>query len=188
MARRAGLAFAAVLLLAGCFSAQPPQPLDTAKLPAIRLNVQSVETASKAQYASDLNFIARRRSEQLANDALGYLHERVQAAGGTEFARATVVEASLIDRARAKTGGMLSLEPGREMVGVLALRLVVVDGFGIEGASATARVQIIRPLSDSAGVETKDAAARQLANDLVQQAGAELEKSARQNLGSYLAP
>ena len=188
MARLAALATAATLLLAACSSTEPPPPIEAAQLPAIRLAVQSVEAAGKVTYPTDMNFIARRRSEQLAGDALAFLRERVQATGGTEFARATVEEASLTERPRAKTGGIFSMEPGREMVGVLALKLAVVDGFGIEGATASTRVQIIRPFSERAGVEAKDAAARQLANDLLKQAGTELETSARQNLGSYLTP
>jgi hypothetical protein len=181
---------AALLLLVAagaCSSTPEPPPLNVAQLPAIRLAVQSVEVENRAQQPANMNFIARRRSEQLAADAQIYLRERVQAAGGSEFARATVEEASLIERARATSGGTFSTEPSWEMVGVLAIKVAVVDGLGIENAFATSRVQIARALSPRTSVESKDNFARQLTNDLLAATSRELDKSVQQNLSSYHA-
>lgn len=188
MARMVAPALTALLLLAGCTTAEEPPQLDTAQLPSIRLAVQGVEVESRAQQPPNMNFIGRRRSEQLATAAQDYLRGQVQAAGGADFARATVEEASLIERARETSGGMLSTEPSWEMAGALAMRIAVVDGLGIENGFASSRVQISRSLSPRAGVETKDNFARQLINDLVSAGSRELVRSVDQNLASHRAP
>lgn len=186
MARLAATATTALLLLAACASPPEAPPLNVAELPAVRLSVQSVEVESRAPVPADVNFIERRRSEQLAADAQAYLRDRVQAVGGTEFARATVEEASLVERDRPDAGGLFSGQPDREMVGVLAVKVAVVDGLGIESAFASSRVQISRGLPARAGVEAEDAFARQLTNDLLAATSRELERSVEQNLGNYL--
>jgi hypothetical protein len=188
MARPGGPALLALLLLGACGSSEPPPVLDLAQLPAIRLNAQAVEFENRAQVPANINFIGRRWSQQLAGDAESYLRARVQAAGGSEFARATVEEATLIERARETSGGLLSTEPTWELVGALASRVAVVDGLGIENGFATARVEIRRSISERASVETKDLAVRELSRDLVAAMSRELDKSVRQNLASYHAP
>ena len=190
MARRlavSGSTAATLLLLAACTPTEPPPPLDVAQLPPIRLAVQTVEVESRAQYPANMNFIGRRRSEQLAADAQAFLRARVEAAGGSDFARATVEEASLIERARPTEGGILSTEPTWEMAGVLAVKVAVVDGLGIENGSASARVQIARSLSPRTSVESKDNFARQLTNDLIAAASRDLRSSVEQNLSTHAA-
>lgn len=186
----AASAATALALLAGCSSTGEPPPLEVARLPAVRLKVRGVEVPDAGPpLPASMNFIGRRRSERLAGDARAYLRERVQATGdGTEFGRATVEEASLIERPRATSGGMFSTEPTWEMVGTLAVRVAVVDGLGVEGASASSRVQLSRALSARTGVESKDNFARLLTNDLLAATGRELQRSVAQNLPGYLAP
>jgi hypothetical protein len=191
MARRlavSGSTAAAFLLLAACTPTEPPPPLDVAQLPPIRLAVQTVEVESRAQHPANMNFIGRRRSEQLAADAQQYLRSRVEATGGADFARATVEEASLIERARPTEGGIFSTEPTWEMAGVLAVKVAVVDGLGIENGSASARVQIARSLSPRTSVESKDNFAHQLTNDLIAAASRDLRASVEQNLGTHAGP
>lgn len=185
---RLAVAAAALLLASACAPTEETPPLELAQLPEIRLNVQSVEVASQAQLPATMNFIARRRSEQLAAEAQAYLRSRVLAAGGTDFARATVEEATLIERAREISGGLLSTEPDWEMAGVLALKVAVVDGLGVENGFASSRVQINRSISSRASVEAKDTFARQLINDLVTAGSRELSRSVDQNLAAHRAP
>ena len=101
MAWRLVPAAAIMLLAAACTptSIKDPGAFDAGQYPPIRLTVASIEVASAAQYPADLNFIARRRSEQLAQDAQAFLRSRLVAAGGADFARATVEEATLIEGA-----------------------------------------------------------------------------------------
>jgi hypothetical protein len=191
MAWRPARSAALVLLLAAA-SCSPSggerPPLDAAAMPQIRLGVQSIEVESRAQYPANMNFIARRRSEQLAQEAQAFLRSRLQAAGGTEFARATVEEASIVERARPTQGGVLSTEPTWEMAGVLGTKVAVLDGLGIEDGYASSRVEITRSLSPRTSIEGKDNFTRTLINDLVEANGRELEQSIAQNLAARRAP
>jgi hypothetical protein len=191
MAWRPAARSAALILLlpaASCSPGEEPPPLDAAAMPPIRLGVQSIDVESRAQYPANMNFVARRRSEQLAQDAQAFLRSRLQAAGGTEFARATVEEASIVERARPTQGGVLSTEPTWEMVGVLGTKVAVLDGLGIEDGYASSRVKIARSLSPRTSVEGKDNFTRALINDLVEANGRELEQSIAQNLADRQAP
>jgi hypothetical protein len=192
MASRSARSVALILLLgaAACSpgAEEPPPPLDVAAMPPIRLGVQAIDVESRAQYPANMNFIARQRSERLAQDAQAFLRSRLQAAGGTEFARATVEEASIVERARPTQGGVLSTEPTWEMVGVLGTKVAVLDGLGIEDGYASSRVEITRSLSPRTSVEGKDNFTRALINDLVEANGRELEQSIAQNLAARRAP
>lgn len=191
MARHPARSAALILLLAAaasCSAGEEPPPLDVAATPPIRLGVQSIDVESRAQYPANMNFVARRRSEQLAQDAQAFLRSRLQAAGGTEFARATVEEASIVERARPSEGGVLSTEPTWEMVGVLGTKVAVLDGLGIEDGYASSRVEIKRSLSPRTSVAGKDNFTRTLINDLLEANGRELEQSIAQNLADRQAP
>jgi hypothetical protein len=177
-----------LLLLTACSSGQEPPPINYAQMRPIRLAVQTVEVGSNVQHPANLNFIGRRRSEDLANEAQSFLRQRLQAGGGAEFGRATVEEASLIERARETKGGLLSTEPSWEMAGVLAVKVAVVDGLGIEQSYATSRVQIARSLSPRASVEAKDNFAKTLIHDLIEATSRELEQSVSQNLADRRLP
>jgi hypothetical protein len=188
MARQKARAILPLLLLAACSSGEEPEPLNFARMPAIRLAVQQVEVGSEAQYPANMNFIGRRRSEDLAAETEGFLRARLQAAGGSDFAKATVQEASLIERARETGGGMLSTEPTWEMVGALGVKVAIVDGLGIEQSYASSRVEIKRSLSPRASVEAKDNFARTLTKDLIEATSRELEQSINQNLAAQRIP
>jgi hypothetical protein len=183
MAKRWVGATTLLLMLAACTpSNQKPPAAAPSAAPPIRLAVGSVEVSSAAQYPANMNFIGRRRSEALAQEAVTFMRTQLVAEGGADVARATVQEASIIERGRATEGGVLSTEPTWEMVGVLALKVAIVDGLGIEQSFASSKVEIKRSLSPRTGVEAKDAFARTLSNDLIEAAGRELEQSIDQNL------
>ncbi len=189
MARRWVRATGLVLMLAACTpTADTPPPAPAPVLPPIRLAVGSVEVASEAQYPANMNFIGRRRSELLAQDAQTFLRSRLEAAGGVDVAKATVVEATIIERAPDNPGGALSTQPSWEMSGTLALKVAIVDGFGVEQGFASSRVQITRSISPRMGVEAKDNFSRTLSSDLVQASSRELEQSITRNLASHVSP
>ena len=185
---------AAVLILAlgACTptSVTSPPPFDPAVYPPIRLAVGSIEVASAAQYPAGMGFIARRRSEQLAQDAQSFLRSRLVAAGGGDFARATVEEASLVEQRRPTDPGVVAAatQPNWEMAGVLALKVAIVDGLGIEQSFASSRVEIKRTISERASVEAKDDFAKQIINDLIAASSSQLEESINQNLADRKAP
>lgn len=185
---------AAVLILAlgACTptSVTSPPPFDPAVYTPIRLGVGSIEVASAAQYPAGMGFIARRRSEQLAQDAQSFLRSRLVAAGGGDFARATVEEASLVEQRRPTDPGVVAAatQPNWEMAGVLALKVAIVDGLGIEQSFASSRVEIKRTISERASVEAKDDFAKQIINDLIAASSSQLEESINQNLADRKAP
>jgi hypothetical protein len=188
---RPGPAAALLLLVAACTPTETtsPPPFDPSQYPPIRLAVGSIEVSSAAQYPAGMGFIARRRSEQLNQDAQAFLRSRLVAAGGADAARATVEEATLVEQARPTNTGVLATatEPNWEMAGVLALKVAVVDGLGIEQGYATSRVEIKRSISQRASVEAKDNFARTIINDLVAASSRELETSIDQNLADRRA-
>lgn len=180
------------LLIAACAPSNvtSPPPFDPAQYPAIRLAVGSIDVSSAATYPANMGFIARRRSEQLAQDAQAFLRSRLTAVGGSEFARATVEEASLVEEPRPVDRGVVAAatQPNWQMAGVLALKVAIVDGLGIEQSYASSRVEIKRSISERASVEAKDDFARTLINDLIAASSAELENSINQNLADRKAP
>ena len=190
MAWRAAAAL--IVTLAGCTPTETKSPpaFDPAAYPPIRLAVGSIEVASATQYPTGMGFIARRRSEQLSQDAQAFLRSRLAAAGGSDFARATVEEASLVEQSRPTNEGMVAsaTEPNWEMVGILALKVAIVDGLGIEQSFASSRVEIKRTISQRASVEAKDNFARTIATDLIAESSRELETSIDQNLADRTAP
>ncbi len=182
---------ALILALGACTPSNvtAPPAFDPAAYPPIRLAVGSIEVASVAQYPAGMGFIARRRSEQLAQDAQSFLRSRLVAAGGSDFARATVEEATLVEQARPTNEGVIAsaTEPNWEMAGVLALKVAVVDGLGIEQSYASSRVEIKRTISQRASVEAKDDFARTIINDLIAASSTQLEASIDQNLADRKA-
>ena len=185
-------AVALAALLAGCTPSNiaSPPPFDPAHYPAIRLAVGSVDVSSVATWPASMGFIARRRSEQLSTDAQTFLRARRGAAGGGDVARATVEEATLVEQPRPVDRGVVAAatQPNWEMAGVLALKVAIVDGLGIEQGFASSRVEIKRSISERASVEAKDDFARTIINDLIAASSTELESSINQNLADRKAP
>ena len=180
------------ILLAACTPTNTtnPPPFDPAQYPPIRLAVGTIDVSSAAKYPADMGFIARRRSEQLSQDGQAFLRARLVAAGGSEFARATVEEATLVEQPRPVDRGVVAAatQPNWEMAGVLALKVAIVDGLGIEQSYASSRVEIKRSISERASVEAKDDFARTIINDLIAASSTQLESSINQNLGDRKAP
>ena len=174
-------AAALILALGACTptGVEPPPPFDPSAYPPIRLAVGSVDVSSVAQFPAGMNFIARRRSELLAQDAQTFLRSRVVAAGGSDFARATVEEASLVEQRRLTDPGVVAA--------ATQPKVAIVDGLGIEQGFASSRVEIKRSISERASVEAKDDFARQIINDLIAASSTQLEQSINQNLADRKA-
>jgi len=152
------------VLLAACTPTNTtnPPPFDAAQFPPIRLAVGTIDVSSAAKYPADMGFIAR----------------------------ASVEEATLVEQPRPVDRGVVAAatQPNWEMAGVLALKVAIVDGLGIEQSYASSRVEIKRSISERASVEAKDDFARTIINDLIAASSTQLENSINQNLGDRKAP
>ena len=190
--RRAVLAAAVALALAvgaaaACTRSPDPGPVGLAGRPPVRLSVASIEVRDQVA-GVPLNFIDRRRTDEMLAATKAYLTQRFQAAGGADFGRATVEQATLVERPVPRGGvtGVIT-GPASQLVGGLAVRVAVVDALGVEKAYARTRVELKRPVPDTASVVERDRLARDLTNDLLRAVDDSLQPAVRENLGAYLA-
>lgn len=176
--------------LAGCTRTPEQPPLRFDQVPPLRLAVASFTTEERMEPVA-MGFIDRRRSDQLINVTREYLSAKIEAAGGLDQGRGIVEEATIIERPLPTSGGLASrlnpLGPGLEMLGTLAVRVAVVDEFGIDKGFARARYELKRSIRAGASVIERDRLATVLAQDLVKAIDEGLTQSVAQNLGGYNA-
>jgi len=187
--RRAALAVAAAipLLLAGCTTAPEPGGPNFGNSPPIRLAVASVDVQSQVQ-SLPTQFIDLRRTDGLVAATKAYLAQRIQAAGGSDTARAVIEQASLVEQHGPAQGITGAITGGPvQLVGVLSVRVAVVDGTGVEKAYSRARVDLKRPVAEGSSVVERDRLARMMVNDLIEAVDRSLQGNVKENLGAYLA-
>jgi len=155
----------------------------------IALAVSGLEVQDQVQ-TLPLNFIDRRRSEEMIARVRRYVDERLDATGGPDFGKVVVEQASVIEQPHVGIGGVrgvLTPEPSTDFLGLLAVRVAVTDGLGVEKAYARAQVELKRPVEKASSVLDRDNQARILMGDLVERIDASLESAIRENLGAYIA-
>ena len=192
MRRRDILAYAAVIGttggVSGCVSTPAQPPLHFDNLPPIRLAIGSFVTEEKMQ-AVPMDFIDRRRSDDLVGTTREYLSVRYVAAGGQDTGVGIIEEATLIERPRPAAGLLAKINPagqGRDLTGSLAVRIVIRDSANVEKAFARARLAMSRPVPPATSVLERDRLAKALAHDLVLAIDQALSRSVRENLASYI--
>lgn len=180
------LATSAGLVACGPQSKTPP-PLRFDQLPPINLAIATFGTEERMQPV-EMDFIDRRRSDELINVTREYLSTRFLATGGTDAGLGLIEEASVIERPQ-PAAGVVSKVTGtaRELFGTLSVRVAVVDGFNIQLASAQARFERRQPVAFGTATLERDRLARELARDLVTSIDGALVASVRENLASYIA-
>ena len=179
-----------LLLLSACSGTvrTPPPPEPPAQ--PIALAVGRVEIEARGRLPEAATFIDRRRSQELAEKAKGYLRRRVRAAGGPGYARLLLSEASLLERRRPTTGGISGWflrEADRVLEATLAARISIHDADGFERAFAEARVTRHRPVLEATSVVERDAIAGRLSRDLLLDLEAALRRAIEENLAPYLS-
>src|SRR5690242_7705175 len=105
VSRRAAFAAAlaaAVAGVGGCTPSPDPGPPRLGTAP-IRLGVSRVDVADQIQNLP-VNFIDRRRSDEMAAATRDYLRQHLMAAGGSDTAKALVEQASLVEQREAPAG------------------------------------------------------------------------------------
>jgi hypothetical protein len=173
----------------GAAPGAPPVGPAAASREPIGLAVSGIEVVDQVQ-TLPLNFIDRRRSEEMIAEVRRYVGDRLRATGGPDFGKVVVEQASVIEQPRQPIGGIrgaLTPEPSNDFVGLLAVRVAVADGLGVENAYARAQLGLKRPVETASSVMDRDRQARALMRDLVERIDASLETAIRENLGAYLA-
>ena len=163
-------------------------PAAAASREPIGLAVSGIEVVDQVQ-TLPLNFIDRRRSEEMIAEVRRYVGDRLRATGGPDFGKVVFEQASVIEQPRQPIGGIrgaLTPEPSNDFVGLLAVRVAVADGLGVEKAYARAQLGLKRPVETASSVMDRDRQARALMRDLVERIDASLETAIRENLGAYL--
>jgi hypothetical protein len=185
---RRHLLVAGVLVLAtACTRSPDPGPIEAPPVAPIQLGIESLEVVDQVQ-SLPLNFIDRRRTDEMLAATRTYLVQRLQAGGGSEFGRAVIEEASMVEQTLPRGGITGAITgPTRELVASLAVRVAIVDGLGIEKAYARAKVERKRPVRDASSIMERDRLARDLVNELLKGLDASLQSAVRENLGAYLA-
>ncbi len=181
------------LLLAACGGTEPPERVQAyTKEPPVRLTVNVVEVENRNPPLPQANFIDERRSRELADQATTFLKAQLQAAGGSGSARATIEQASVLERLiPGRSGGFGALVTGEQTYSLdanLRVRVIILDASGADKGWADAGVVLSRSLRAGTSVVARDTAARQLEADLVAQLDKTLKQSIADNLGSYIAP
>jgi hypothetical protein len=182
------IAVTASLTAQACTRTPEQPPLRFDQVPPIRLAVASFTTEERMEPVA-MGFIDRRRSDELINVTREYLSARIEAAGGFDQARGIIEEATIIERPVPVSGGLASrlkpLGPASELQGALAVRVAIVDEFGIDKGYARARYELKRGVPATASVLERDRLAKLLAHDLVHAIDRALSQSITENLAGY---
>jgi hypothetical protein len=186
-AANAAVVALAALTTTGCTSTPDPGGPRLAGAAPFRLSVGSVDVQEQPQ-TLPANFIDRRRTDDMLAATREYLRQRFQAAGGAESGKAVIEQASLVEARDPPSGITGVITGGRlQLVGSLAVRVAVADGFGIEKSFARAKVEMRRPVPEGSSVVERDRLARETMNDLIEAVDRSLQSTVRENLGPYLA-
>jgi hypothetical protein len=159
-----------------------------AGIPEQRLAVSYVDV-SEAFPAATGTFIDKRHSEELQSATRSYLSDRLAATGGPSSARATILEAGVIEErrpAQSSLGAPFRNTPDATLKGVVEVKLAIVGSRGTELGFASARVQRARSVPNLSTVPERERLAQELIRDLMQELDSALTSSVRQNLGDYL--
>ena len=184
--RRRLLLAAALALSAACTRSPDPGPIEAPPVTPCSSRSSNLEVVDQVQ-SLPLNFIDRRRTDEMLAATRTYLTQRLHAGGGSEFGRAVIEEASMVEQAIPRGGITGAITgPTRELVGSLAVRVAIVDGLGIEKAYARAKVERKRPVRDASSVMERDRLARDLVNELLKGLDTSLQSAVRENLGTFL--
>ena len=165
--------FFALLLLGACTSPEIIEPAVTSSTRApILLDVGEVRVESETPPLTEGDFKDRRRSKRLAEAVTDFLERRVLAGDGTGWVRLSITKASIIERPRSTTGGIVGVfteEPDSDLNADVAVRLTVIDEVGLERSRHDIAVGRTRALGESLDVVERDAQGEALISDLLRQ-------------------
>ena len=179
------------LALGACSTASSPPgpaPDPLAGIPEQRLAVSFIDV-SEAFPAATGTFIDKRHSEELQAATRSYLTTRLAAAGGPSSARATILEAMVIEERR-EAGSVLGAPfrntPDATLKGRVEVKVSIVGAGGTELGFASAKVERARSLPNVSTVPDRERMAQDMIREMVVELDKALTNSVRQNLSEYL--
>ena len=187
--RRASSVVALALALGACATSSAPPPSDPlAGIPEQHLAVSYIDV-SEAFPAATGTFIDKRHSEELQAATRSYLNTRLAAAGGPSSARATILEAMVIEERR-EAGSVLGAPfrntPDATLKGRVEVKVSIVGAGGTELGFASAKVERARSLPNVSTVPDRERMAQDMIREMVVELDKALTNSVRQNLSEYL--
>lgn len=184
-----GVAALALALGACATGSTPPPPSDPlAGIPEQRLAVSYIDV-SEAFPAATGTFIDKRHSQDLQAATRGYLNTRLAAAGGPSSARATILEATVVEERRpagSSLGAPFRNTPDATLKGRVEVKLAIVGANGTELGFASAKVERARSLPNVSTVPEREQMAQDMIREMVQELDRALTSSVKQNLSQYL--
>lgn len=181
---------ALALALGACATASTPTPPSDplAGIPEQRLAVSYIDV-SEAFPAATGTFIDKRHSQDLQAATRGYLNTRLAAAGGPSSARATILEATVVEERRpagSSLGAPFRNTPDATLKGRVEVKLAIVGANGTELGFASAKVERARSLPNVGTVPEREQMAQDMIREMVQELDRALTSSVKQNLSQYL--
>lgn len=166
--------------------APPPDPL--AYIPEHRLAVGYIDVAEAYPPPATGSFIDSRRSEELATLTKDYLSQKLAAAGGGTSARASILQASVVEERTGPStwGTTVTNAPDATLRAVVEVKLAIIADDGKELAYATAKVERARTVRNLTSVAEREAMAQELIQRLMLELDGALSQSVRQNLAGYM--
>ncbi len=192
---RTGFRFALVsavlaLMVAGCATAPPKSAGGGGEQrEPLLFAVEKVEVVDNSSLPAGTTFITKRRSRELAGRLAGMLARGIEAGGGPGTLRVVIERAVLLERpveTRSGISGLFTRETEALLEGSVAVRLSVLDDSGFQRAFARVKVERQRAVPEGTSVASRDALARGLIEDLLDQTRDALERSVEDNLAAFL--
>lgn len=123
--------------------------------------------------------------------ALRWARDRLVATGGSGTLRYTVRQASVIEvplETKKDLGGVFTVEQSERYDARLVVLAVLLDGAGVERAYASVQADRWVTVAEDYTLVERKRIWFQMAEKLVNEMGAELEKRMRENMGRYIRP
>jgi hypothetical protein len=184
----AGVVALALALGACTTPAPPPSPDPLAGIPEQRLAVSFIDV-SEAFPAATGTFIDKRHSEELQAATRSYLSTRLAASGGPSSARATILDAMIIEERRpgqSSLGAPFRNTPDATLEGRVEVKLAIIGVGGTELGFASAKIERARSLPNVSTVPERERLAQEMIREMIVELDKALSNSVRQNLSEFL--
>lgn len=189
MKQKLVLALLLVLGTSACTTADDiREPVTTSARAPIAFAVNEIRIAVEAIEPSSGTFVDKRHSGRLIDSTHEFLKNRIRASGGEGWLRASISEASIVERPLETTQGLKGIlieEADAEFVADLGIRLAIMDGGGLERAFVEAKVGRTRALSENLDVLGRTAEAEILIGDLLRQLDDQLTVAVDSELSEF---